>query len=263
MTLRAMVSKRRRFWPALLAVPFMFMACGGGTKSSTTTTPPPTSNCAAQPSGLVSWWKGESNATDAKGLYDGTASGNVTYTASEVGSGFVFDGATSYITMGAVTGTQLDVGTSDFTIEFWLKTNSDLDTGGVGQFVAGDGGNGIAQGFRVVYRPTDAHQLRFRIADATSAQTVDTAAVNDGAWHHFAFVRMGTSMLAYEDGAQVGTATTATTLDLSSASGFVLGSRGLDSFYEGGLDEVSFYSRALTATEISAIFAAGSDGKCS
>ena len=91
---------------------------------------------------------------------------------------------------------------------------------------------------------------------------MDTAAVNDGQWHHFAFARNGTNLLAYEDGAAIGSPTATTITDISSPSDFQLGGRATDSFLDGSLDEVSFYSRALTATEVTAIFNAGKDGKC-
>jgi Concanavalin A-like lectin/glucanases superfamily len=212
----------------------------------------------ARPSGLVSWWKGESNAVDALGANNGTVNGNVTFAAAEVKNGFVFDGTTSYVNMGSVTGTSLDVGTADFTVEFWLKTSSDLNPT---QFVVGDAGVGQAQGWRVLYQAGVNHQLRFRIANATTADIVDTAPVNDGMWHHFAFVRSADSLLAYEDGVQAASLTTAIT-DITTASEFHLGGRSTDWFFEGSLDEVSVYSRALSAAEIAGIFAAGNLGKC-
>ena len=255
---------RRQLWPLLLSIPFFCLACGGG-HMSTPVTPPPTSNCVTPPSGLISWWRGESNADDAKSLYNGTASANVTYAAAKVGSGFVFDG-TSSVDMGVVTGTQLDAAASDFTVEFWLKTSSDTSAG-LGEFVVGDGGAGQAPGYRVIYNPSNnpMHQLRFRVADTTSATLLETGAVNDGNWHHFAFVRSTTSLIAYEDGAQIsGSPVTTAVTSIASLSRYELGARAdlNDSFFTGDLDEVSVYNRALTAAEVSSIFAAGSDGKC-
>ena len=209
--------------------------------------------------GLVGWWKGEGNANDATGDYNGTVTGNVTFAPAEVGSGFVFDGA-SFITMGAVNGTGLDVSSGNFTVEFWMKTTSELSSG-VGEFVVGDAGFGVAPGFRVAYQPAVNHQLRFRLADATTAMTVDTPPVNDGLFHHFAFVRDGSTMLAYEDGLPVASATTTITTTPVS-SGFAIGGRATDSFFQGSLDEVSLYGRALSAAEITSIFDAGSIGKC-
>ena len=53
--------------------------------------------------------------------------------------------------------------------------------------------------------------------------------------------------------------------DLSNTGPFRIGNvavPGLAANYDGIIDEVSLYNRALTATEVQAIFNAGSQGKC-
>lgn len=253
--------KLRRQGQGLVLALLGILLAGAGCGSSNSA-PPPGPKCVARPSGLVSWWKGESNAKDALGAYNGTINGNVTFAAAEVKQGFVFDGA-SFVDMGTVSGTQLDVGTSDFNIEFWMKTTSNLDPTGDGQFIVGDAAFGQAPGFRVLYQPSVNHQLRFRIADSVNATVADTAPVNDGNWHHFAFVRSAGTLTAYEDGAVAASVATAITdITVGNPTEFHLGGRSFDWFSEGSLDEVSFYNRALTATEISGIFAAGANGKC-
>src|SRR5262245_65255486 len=44
------------------------------------------------PTGLVSWWRGEGNATDAQGVNHGTLVGGVTFAPGQVGQAFSFDG---------------------------------------------------------------------------------------------------------------------------------------------------------------------------
>jgi len=94
-----------------------------------------------------------------------------------------------------------------------------------------------------------------------------TRNVNDGQWHHVTATYDGTNIFLYVDG----------TLDVSApATGSIVpnsepvcigvnaqGTGGLPMyFFNGLLDEVSLYNRALTASEIQAIYAAGSGGKC-
>ncbi len=257
--------ENKRWLCLIVFAAFLAVSGCGDSKPAPQPAPLPTPLCVARPAGLVSWWKGQANAQDTLGSHNGTITGNVTFANAEVGQGFVFDG-TALINVGSVTGTTLDIAASDFTLEFWLKTSSDLSSG-LGELIAGDAGLGQAQGFRVLYQPTVNHQLRFRIADSSSASVVDTPPINDGMWHHYAFVRSGGNLIAYVDG--VSSATTPTTItDITSTAEFQIGGRtpgastAPDSFFDGSLDELSFYSRALSATEISGIFAAGVNGKC-
>ena len=91
--------------------------------------------------------------------------------------------------------------------------------------------------------------------------------VNDGQWHHVAGVYDGANMFLYVDG----------TLDVSQpATGSIAqnsaplriganasdGEDGTGYYFNGLIDEVSIYNRALTASEIQAIYTAGSGGKC-
>src|SRR2546423_1919356 len=46
--------------------------------------------CASPPSGLISWWRGESDASDFAGLNNGTLAGGTAFGAGRVGSGFGF-----------------------------------------------------------------------------------------------------------------------------------------------------------------------------
>src|SRR3954464_1900862 len=48
--------------------------------------------CAAAPPGLISWWRGENNATDVVGANQGTLLGGTTYVTGEVGQAFSFNG---------------------------------------------------------------------------------------------------------------------------------------------------------------------------
>ena len=67
------------------------------------------------PEGMVSYWKGEGNATDTRDDNDGTFMNGATATAAgQVGQAFCFDGNNDYIDCG--TASSLDI-TGDLTIE--------------------------------------------------------------------------------------------------------------------------------------------------
>lgn len=92
------------------------------------------------PSGMIAYWNFEDNANDVVGTFDPAASDikNITYTASRntaAGKAATFNGTTSLI---EVPNGNLLMNTHDFTLSFWVKTNSTGKTSG--HFVMGLGG---------------------------------------------------------------------------------------------------------------------------
>src|SRR5579872_15002 len=76
--------------------------------------------CTAPPSGLVGWWQGEGDTSDALGLDNGVSQGSLTFTGGEVGQAFHFDGNSAYISVPA--SSTLNIGAaSGFTIECWIN----------------------------------------------------------------------------------------------------------------------------------------------
>ena len=96
--------------------------------------------------------------------------------------------------------------------------------------------------------------------DAVTAGT----SITDTNFHHVAVTKSGTNVVFYEDGmayrvAPYGSKFTFTTPAAIGARGDT--PPGFGSFL-GTIDEVSVYSRALTAIEVQSIYAIGSGGKC-
>src|SRR2546423_1082533 len=76
--------------------------------------------CAVPPAGLVSWWRGESNAMDHVGVNNGLLTGNATFGVGKVGQALVFDGDYDGVQLGNPTNLQLQ----NFTIEAWIARGS-------------------------------------------------------------------------------------------------------------------------------------------
>jgi len=88
------------------------------------------------PAGVIAHWNFENNAEDQVGSYDASATIAVTYTDSRntaAGKAATFDGDATIIEI--PNGDQL-INTQNFTISFWVKTNSTHDAG---HFVIGLG----------------------------------------------------------------------------------------------------------------------------
>ena len=111
---------------------------------------------------------------------------------------------------------------------------------------------------------------RFFLVDDAGISHVlqSTVVINDGQWHHIAGVRdtaAGQARLFVDGALEASLAdTTGIFLEVNSVPwniGNVPGSGSVRFPWDGLIDEVEIFNRALSATEIKAIYEAGSEGK--
>ena len=72
-------------------------------------------------SGLMARWTGDGNAKDSVGHFDGQVSGGVRYVPGPKGQAFQFNGDGAQVNFGKSAG---NFGTGDFTIAYWMRTDS-------------------------------------------------------------------------------------------------------------------------------------------
>jgi len=239
----------------------------GGISSSNvvlTVNPPPP--CVATPAGLVSWWPGEGNATDNEGANNGTFTG-AAYGPGEVGQAFNFDGSGNNVRVPA--STSLDVGAGNgMTIEAWIFSTDSSSGRPVVEWVPKAVGAFGTHFYVHIPGPGGLYANLYDTANNSHIIQTTNGAVAVNTYQHVAVTYDKTSGIArlFVNGAQVtqstlGSFTPQTSPDLS------IGFRpntvpfGPLSFV-GKIDEVSLYSRALSAPEIQAIYNAGGSGKC-
>ena len=210
--------------------------------------------CADAPAGLVSWWRAEHSAADAGPAgNNGTLAGDTTYGAGEVGQALVFDGMNDGIQLGSPASLKLQ----DFTIEAWVKRANPIlataDGNSSGDFLGWDTGGyafGVADDGRLDFTKIGVSRV------TTSALLVDTG------WHHVAVAKSGANVVFYFDG--VAYPAPAFDPGFTFAASAVIGARAdLSHSFWGSIDELSFYNRALSTSEIQSIYYALSAGKCS
>jgi hypothetical protein len=243
---------------------------GSATSSNAILTINPAPPCAPPPSGLVSWWRGEGDCLDAIGTNNGTLQNGATFAAGLVGQSFAFDGVNDYVKIPRAAG--LDVG-GQVTIDFWMKADPSSP---IGSRVAGLVGSdyygmeiGTAQAGVYLFVSTDGGATFVTTADANGGG----ASFPTGEWHHVAGTCDGARLQFYLDGQPWGKPTSVTgTISAMLASSFVtigsedgrtrfpfcIGTR----YFNGLVDEVDIFNRALSASEIAAIYNAGAAGKC-
>ena len=237
----------------------------GSTKSiPATLTVNPLPPCDPAPSGLVSWWPGEGNANDIVSGNNGVPTGSIAYTAGKAGQAFVFNGSTSYIPVPA--SPSLDIGAtgSGITIEGWINPASSAENAPIVEWdsPSTDGLQFWVQQPLYLYaniNDTGGHGHLIYSANGTVATNV---------WQHAALTYDKASGVAviYLNGNIVatnnlGSFTPQTTypMNIGRRTGQPI---GLNDTFNGGIDELGLYNRALSATEVAAIYNAGSTGKC-
>ena len=247
---------------------------GGNQTLSTTFTPADTTDytttnasvtlnvlaCDVTPSGLLSWWKGDSNTFDVIGGNTGTLENGAGYTNGELNEAFALTGDNQMVVVGDATNLWLQ----NFTIEGWVQrgsattvsSDSTADAGNALVFSFGHGGYGL--GMTSGGAPL--------LTQVDFGGVAAGASVTDTNWHHIAVTSSGGTVIFYIDGTAypAGTYNPTYTFTTEAAIGGRadnLNQNNNDSFL-GAIDELSVYNRALTAGEIAAIYNIGSGGKC-
>jgi formylglycine-generating enzyme required for sulfatase activity len=206
------------------------------------------------PLGLVAWWAAEGNATDTSGnLHDGTASGGVSYVASEYGSGFAFDGTGGVVEVSDSLGLRL---TNALSIEFWAKrqrTGIDivLEKGG-------DWNLGGEANYGVGLHSINNRMFYFFFRGGWRG----TSGVADFNWHHYTVTATNgaANPSLYIDGVlrPIEWSEGAAALNLfPSSRALHLGAQlspGWNYYGNNVLDDVRIYNRELGAAEISALY---------
>lgn len=246
---------------------------GGNTLTVLTNgTPFPPPACYPPPSGLVGWWKGDGNGNDSAGTNNATVPAEVTYAPAEVGEGFSLDGQANQIIVPDAP--ELNFSSNqDFSIEVWIQPLANPQNWQdvmsiIDKRIAPDT---ITQwGYELNLQ---SGVVVFQMADVLAPFSWNNFSagpdLRDGKFHHVAVTVQRNSMTGghiYIDGQVVLTFDpTVCPGDLSNTGPFRIGNHatpGLQAFYHGIIDEVSLYNRALTTSEIQAIYNAGSAGKC-
>ncbi len=210
--------------------------------------------CAAQPAGLDSWWRAEGNLLDQRKAHHGVLLPGTSFVPGRSGKGLNFTGGGE----GADMGTWFNLQT--FTIEIWVKPGAtqvqyanivdnnhstspnrawvleNLNTGTNFQWWSGDFGGQIG--------------LVFDMAPDR--------------WHHVVITRDSNRVTrGYLNRSFVGSFVSESDIPYDGSQNLRIGNwfQG-NRAYNGIIDEVTVYDRALNEQEIAALYGAGAFGKC-
>lgn len=253
--MNALGTAATRLLPGLLIALLANAACGRA------------QDCYAPPTGLVSWWAAEWDASDVIGPNSGILQDGVTFTNGRVGFAFSFDGANDSVEVPDSPPLNIE-SSAGFSIEAWVQPFFSFTSYGVMTIVD----KRLSSGTHGYEFPLIDGQVACRLSDAPGSDGVGFGPagpdLRDGNFHHVALCvnrAAADGGKLYVDGDEVLTFDpTQVSGSLSNNQPFRVGrhSTGLNTYFKGAIDELSFYDRALSGEEIRAIFNAGSLGKC-
>ncbi len=215
-----------------------------------------------KPAGLVAWWRAEGNARDSAGHNDGELV-NASFTKGVAGQAFYLNGSNAFVQIPD----SPSLKPASVTVEAWVRLDAEVSP------VANSPGqqtivfkkntqNTMFEGYCLhKNRENGRDFFRFLVSSGSQQEMADsTTDAEEGAWYHLAGTydyRTGDVKL-YVNGV----------LEATTHAGFALsyGRRPLfigttgewwDGKFDGAIDEVAIYDRALSAREIAALYHAG------
>ena len=195
--------------------------------------------------GLVALYSFEGNANDSSGNgNNGTVEGGALFVTGQVGSALDCDGTDDFVSTGK-TASQLGLdGNNARTISSWVLTRS-FNNGGIYDV----GARSTLQDFSLRTMATD-NVWRIQYWGNDSDFTLDSL----DKWVHYTHVHDGVNTKIYANGMLI--VDWEITLDTQDTNPFQIGRYGWpDAYFDGLIDEVHVYNRALTAEE--ALYLAG------
>ena len=220
--------------------------------------PAASSECIAPPSGLVGWWPGDVNENDIVGANNPSAVPAVTLVPGKVLNGFTF-GTNGYITIPE----SPSIDNQRFTWSAWVRPD------GAGPVNDRNGSvilNQVTDGSNFIQLSWSSSSGQFVFvfgADATEF-IVSTDTFKPGSFYSVAGTYDGSVFRLFVNGVLEGALSDAKNIVYTSL-GWQFGGNLINRnprTWNGVIDEIQTFDRALAQSEIQAIFNAGSAGEC-
>ncbi|GEM_PF-1824380 len=211
---------------------------------------------APRPLGLVAWYKGEGNANDSSGnAYNGTLLGGTTFATGKVGQAFSLDGVNDQVEVAS--NIVIDP-TNTGALAAWVRFNQ----------LPSDAGRNMAiinksnlMSFFDLTAETD-NRFRFNVGNGNSVSS--TTVVQTGVWYFVVGAWDATGLRMYVNGVLENTNATQNVVRTPNGQALKIGEGPIGQiggqFFRGLIDEAQVYNRPLSATDVLAIYNAGSAG---
>ena len=196
------------------------------------------------PPGMLNWWPAEGNANDIFSTNNGQAFNGVSYVPGESGLAFKFDGSSGFVEINGASEVS-----PPWSVSFWVNRQN-----AAGSSATLLGSPHYALKLEQYNGTRKVGFTHFGVADYSFSYTVPT-----GTWTHLVFVGTTNNTTLYANGVNQGSLSTSISLPRSiigadTATGWA------SDYLMGSVDELMLYGQALSAAQISALYAAGPAG---
>ena len=226
--------------------------------------PPPITDTILAPSGLVGWWPGDGNSNDTIGGNDGTLIGSATFVEGLAGQAFKFDGVDDGVEIPNTNGV-FDL-VEAWTIDAWVRPLAAGIDGRSDPIVWKIATNGLNQDtFLLNWHYGNTFKIGLESASGGVDFSTQSSSHTPDQWYHVVGLYDGANLKIYVNGELEGSRAIGQVVAYTGPAPLRIGnnlhsnhrSKGV---FDGLIDEVKIFSRALTATEIKAIYDEGSLG---
>lgn len=229
--------------------------------------------------GLLNYWALDGNGEDsASDFVEGTSTieddvtvGGTAGAATILGSGGLFGGAVDFergtatdgrLETANVANADIDFGSESFTTSMWVQFDDNSSGNWQALLVRGEGSN-----YRLATHRNNTAQMTSNNSAAAAIGAGDIHSgvnIRSGNWHHIvATATPGSTVSLYVDGVLTGTqASSGITNTNDNGEGLWIGNNNNapSRMWDGLIDDVAQWDRALTATEVTEIYDAGIAG---
>jgi hypothetical protein len=248
----------------------------GGTNASCSATVAGGPACYAQPSGLVSWWRGNDDATDHVGSNTGTLENGAGFALGESGDAFSFNGSNQYVLIGEPVPTNLQI-QNNITMSAWIYVTSypaNVGSGPyqtiVGSEASNHSGIGLYLDGSIGITGVPPGSLDLDIGNGSSwYSTYTTTQVPLNQWVLVTITATANHQpnIYYNGVLQPVMSPSGETVWNGTVpytgSWFAIGQTVSGNYaFNGQIDEVQVYNTALTTAQVQGIYNAGSTGVC-
>lgn len=195
--------------------------------------------------GAYSFSEGTGTSTaDRSGTNNnGTLSGATWTAAGKTGNALSFNGTNAMVTIADAASLRLTTG---LTLEAWVQPTGSLTNWRT--ILLKENGAGLAY---ALYGNTNTNRPGLWLeGNAGEKFTTGTAQLALNVWSHVAATFDGTTLRMYVNGTQVGTLVGASSINVSTSPLRIGGNAPWGEYFQGTIDDVRIYNRALSAAEI-------------
>ena len=230
---------------------------GGVTSTVATLTVNP-AMCVSPEVGLLGWWGGEDNAMDSAGVNHGALLNGTAFGVGKVGRAFSFDGVNDLVIISNVPALNP---TNGLTVEAWVYVPNYPGNDVV--LIGKDDANSARQYELGLGNVSGQWRFRAQVGTAGGFQILNgTAPVQLQVWYHVVMTYDGSALRLTVNGSPDGSLAVTGPIVSTSQPLLIGGIISGPWNFNGLIDEVSIYNRALSLSEIQSNHNASMLGKC-